>query len=396
VLYAVDLAHGTIFGTLQAPDVQGLPYRIVRWGADGIAFATTAGELVVVRGALVTARPPGNPCGPAVSTLLTQPGLQDATFRSTLVSAGAKDLAVEPHAGVLYLSVAAAAAPGTNCIVPLDPASGALGAGAYAGSRPSLLAVSQDGSKLYAALAGAQTIERFALPALTHELSIPVSFSTDPLRQPIAGAIEVAPGAPGTIAVIGNSTQISPSPLGVAIYDDATRRPVAYGERQPLYVASIQWSASAATLYGTDGNFYTFAVDPSGLTLAATVPGVLSHGNAQMHRFGSLIYTDGGQVLDPASGTIAGAYLLPAGAAGGEAMTVDTPLGVAYFAYVEFATNALRLQAFDAGRFTPLRNINLGPVGGSPTRIVRFGTDGLAIVTTTGMVALVQGSFVTG
>jgi len=141
--------HGNLVTTLQASQVQGLPLRVVRWGADGLAFNTTAGELVVVRGALVTTPPPSNPCGAALGTSVTTSGPGGTTFSSSLIAAGAGDLAYEPHSGLIYLAVSAPGVANTNCVAALDPQAGSLAMGVFAGSKPSTLAVSDDGSLLY-------------------------------------------------------------------------------------------------------------------------------------------------------------------------------------------------------------------------------------------------------
>ena len=399
---ALDLVHGNLVTTLQASQVQGLPLRVVRWGADGLAFNTTAGELVVVRGALVTTPPPSNPCGAALGTSVTTSGPGGTTFSSSLIAAGAGDLAYEPHSGLIYLAVSAPGVANTNCVAALDPQAGSLAMGVFAGSKPSTLAVSDDGSLLYVGLSGAETVERFQLPPLTHDLTIPLVFGPLYNSQPVAGDVQAAPGVPGTIAVVARSTQIDPSSLGVAIFDNSTPRSTVFGTNQAADANTLAWGASASGLYGLNvenGNadFYTLAVGAAGATLVSDVKALLTQTGGRIHFTGGLIYADNGQVLNPTTNTLAGTFnLATVGPPPASVVAVDTTLNLAFFATSDRTSGILNLLAFDATHFTPQRQISIPSLAALPTRIVRWGADGLAVVLNNGTVLLVKGTFVTG
>jgi hypothetical protein len=180
------------------------------------------------------------------------------------------------------------------------------------------------------------------------------------------------------------------------VFDDAEPRANIFGANQTADVNALQWGSSAATRYGANvengaADFYTLAVDAGGASLVSDVKSVL-FANQRIQFANGLIYADSGQVFDPASGNLVGSFALNAAAV----MTVDTGANVAYFAYLDSISGVLTVRAFDATRLTPLRLITLATLTGKPTRLVRFGTQGLAIALKSGAVVLLTGSFVTG
>lgn len=400
VVAAVDLAHGNTVGRLALPDVTGQALQVVRWGSDGLALATTTGQLVIVRGNLVTTPPPADPCGGALGTLSTSTGPQGPNYSSLRVAAGATDIVADPHSGLLFASIAATATAGANCVVPLVPATGSLGAGAYAGSRPGPLAVAGDGSLLYAALSGANSIERFAVSGLAHDLSIPVVPASLAGIQPFAVDIDVSPAAPATIAATLTRNFQSPGSVALAVYDNASARTsIDTGH----YIDAVQWTADGSGLYGYDnsaGSFdlYTLPVTSAGVATATGVTAVLQQTGGHIHRFGSLVYGDNGQVADPATGLLAGSFSIvaPFTPAPRSVMTADIALGCAYLAYVDPATGLLTVQAFGLANYASLRTIALAAVPGTPQRIVRWGASGLALLLDSGDILLLDGTFVTG
>ena len=398
-VYSVDLAHGNTVSSFNVPTLTGMPIRVLRWGSDGLAFNTDAGEFVIVRGTIVTTLPPANSCGTPLGTSKTLAGPQGPSFTSQIVAANATDIGYGTTSGLLYLPVSANSASNANCIVPLDPASGALGQGVFAGSRPSSVSVADDGSVLYVGFNGQQTAERFVLPSMTHDLSIPVAIGSIATSHPVAGDIEVAPGTATTVAIAEKSMQVSPSGLGVAIFDNATPRPMVYTAAD---LNTLQWATSAATVYGynvENGNedFVTLSVGAAGVAEVSDLRQVLMQSGGRIHRGGNLIYGDSGQVLDPAASAVVGQFAVnPAGILPQSVAALDIGRNTAYFAFVNGQSGELTLQTFDISSYALLRSISLGVIPGAPTRIVRWGADGLAVVLASGTIVVVSGTFVSG
>jgi len=257
-------------------------------------------------------------------------------------------------------------------------------------------------------LTGADSIVRLALPALTLDASIPLGFTPQFTgNQPLAGDIEVAPGAPLTFAVAVKSATFTPSALGLAVIDGTTPRSLVIDTFTTLKTDTLNWAATGGTLYGQSfeesPDLATFSVTAAGLTLTSDVQTSFSIGG-RSHLVGGLFYGDGGEVFDPVAGIVTGTFVTNGGTYVTTVMTVDVALGRAYFAYVEPLSATLRVQVFDLTHYTLLRTANLGPAAGAATRIVRFGSDGLAVATSTapylfstnsGPLVLVEGTFVT-
>jgi len=45
-----DLTHFTPLDSVTIPNVSGNPLRLIRWGANGLAFNTTGGQLILISG----------------------------------------------------------------------------------------------------------------------------------------------------------------------------------------------------------------------------------------------------------------------------------------------------------------------------------------------------------
>ena len=72
---AYSLNNYQLTGTVQVPGILGSPQQLVRWGARGLAFATTGGQLFSIQTAIVTTNQPAdlvvNQTTPASTTLLS-------------------------------------------------------------------------------------------------------------------------------------------------------------------------------------------------------------------------------------------------------------------------------------------------------------------------------------
>lgn len=64
-LRSFDLAQGVEIGSVQVAGISGIPTRLLRWGKDGFAISTSAGQLITLQGSLI-------PVVPAVDLALLQ------------------------------------------------------------------------------------------------------------------------------------------------------------------------------------------------------------------------------------------------------------------------------------------------------------------------------------
>ena len=316
------------------------------------------------------------------------------------------DLVWDPARNVLYASIPSSAGTNGNSIAVVDPASGTITSTVFAGSEPGCLALSGDGSYLYAAINGRAAIQRFTLPGLAADILIPLG--TSQYDGPnTAHDIEVMPGAPHTIAVSLANLGFSPSFGGMAIFDDATPRANAI----PGWIGgdylldSLQWSPDGAALYAANAedtafDYYILAVDASGAKVTKDITEAFTNFNdtIRLDPGNHLLYAGTGQVLDPATGQQQGVF----GTSG--PMTTDSGLGLAYFFdSASDYSGQLILRSYDLTHFTPLGSLTVNAVyltpGSLPTpprRVIRWGTQGLAVGGGGSCLYPVSGPFVQG
>ena len=347
-------------GFTQNPD--GFQFSsLVRWGENGLAFRTTT-HVMLIQSTLVN--PSGTVPAPTPTPTPTptpSPTPQAATFVRQ-VGSRVNDFAFSASTQKLYASVPSSVGPDGNSIVEVDPVTGVAGQPVFIGSEPTRLAISDDGQVLWASLEGAQAIRRFDTATKTpgQQFAITNIRPTD---------MEVMPGNPQTLAIANTNIPI--------VYDAGVPR-----QNQPtnsIRAGQIEFSSNPSILYGfnngdTGFDFYRMTVDAGGVALAGSAHGLVGGGFAGGIKFvDGRMYSTSGQVFDPDT-------FIPFGAFRGlqtfSAVAVDTTLRRAFF--VQEASAGMVLRAYDIDTFLPLGLVTL-PFGGTPTRLVRWGVNGLAL-----------------
>jgi len=318
-------------------------------------------------------------------------------FAEVEIKQATNDIVYDPVNHALYLSAPGSSltAPGSISVIRFPSAS--ITSSIPTGDGPGLLAISDDSSYLYAGLDGAASVQRFTLPSVSKDISYPLPGGEDG-RPFFAYDLQVAPGAPHTTAVSLGVMGISPSASGVEIFDDSTMRPTVAPGPAATY-DSLQWGADDTTLYAANGedtgfDFYTLAVNAMGVSLSRDYPSVFDKFGNKIHfdNATGLIYADDGQVIDPSDGSPVGIFDLSD--AGVEldlssVMVPDSTLNEAFF-----AEDDGRIESFNLNEFTHVSSISIPNFPGSPTHIIRWGTNGLAINVSNGPVYLIGGNFV--
>ena len=317
------------------------------------------------------------------------------------------DLAYSPASGQLYVSTDT---PATGpAIAVIDPRTGNTLRTVPTTTRAAPLAVSEDGLFLYAGLGATGIIRRYALPAFTadQEFSIGVDHTGQPLE---ANDIRVAPGDARTVAVTRLYKQTIPSGYGLAVFDDGVLRPDSIGASMPA--AGVQpdgalWSPDGTKIYSlsllaSTPRYYQSAVSASGVTLQDEIPlpqersygfGVidLRYVNGNYKMAGDRLYSATGTVFDPARRVQIGAFRTR-----GQGFAIDPAGNKAFFASGGFLL-PLTFESFDLARMTPIASHKaLTPTNatGLVNKLLRWGTDGLAAMTSTNLLVIVSGTFV--
>lgn len=313
---------------------------------------------------------------------------------------------------MIYLSLPSVDGANGNSVQILNPETGTLGTSSFAGSEPFLLAVSANSKYLYVSQAGAATVQRMTLPDLMNDSTI--QLGSDSFFGPFfAMDLQAAPNADGTVAVVRGAPHVSPEEEGgVVIYDNGVTRPnvlcgfIQSGCTNGLPAAlydSIQWNTDATEMFAANNedtafDFYTLPVDLSGFGTPTDYPNLVPDFFAFIHydAHSGRVYDDDGEIVDPTSGTVVGTF-----AASG-LMVPDGTLGVAFFlgqTQQDFGGQTYTLESFDLQKFTPIATLRIPDVVGSPTKLIRWGTSGLAFTTSSssgGNVVVINSSFVSG
>jgi hypothetical protein len=125
--------------------------------------------------------------------------------------------------------------------------------------------------------------------------------------------LQVAPGLPHTTAVSRGYLVSYSAGAGMAIYDDATERPIASDDNGDVY-DSLQWG-SDTTIYANDNEtsffpLFILNVSSTGVVQSKEYLNEFSNFYVDIHYDSGtgLIYTDDGYVIDPSNGQHVGDF----------------------------------------------------------------------------------------
>ena len=341
-------------------------------------------------------------------TITVPPLTGNNSLSISMVSVQANDMVWDQASQQLYLSVAKGNSTNANTITALNPQTGALGSSVSTGGEPGKLAVSNDGTYIYAgiipAINSGGPVHRYTLPTLQSDIDIPLGSGYGPYY-----AIDVAvqPGSSHSVAVSRGVMGMSPRELGgIIIYDDAVARPQSvpgFGPG-PGPIDSLLWNPNGQSLYGSDmetseGGLYIMSVSSAGLQLQTPAPAASSGGNVHFDSTTGYLYSDSGKVFNPATVAVIGRFPLntiQGGLNGTSIMVPDGRLNIAYFLGQRAYGGGVGyvIEAYDLTDFIFLGAIPIPNVTGIPSKMIRWGSNGLAFMTDNG-VYLVSGGFVT-
>src|SRR5437867_1297772 len=288
-----------------------------------------------------------------------------------------KDIVYDSSRQAIYASVPSRAGSIGNAIATINPCSGAILSSVYIGSEPGMLAISDNQQFVYVALEGAASVARFDISSQTVGLQFPLgNGGPSGVRSPKDMA--VLPGNPEAIAVAGN---------GVSIFDNGVPRHVAI----PSYAIPdvvIAFSTSSSRLYGLNGpyEFYRMKVDDSGVSIVSSTRDLVTGDDFELDN--GLIYVNSGQVIDPEALQVVGTFSFES-FGGVYSFFPDSAVGLVYF-LVARDQSSYRILAFDQRTFLLVGSLDVPGVLGTPSKLIRWGANGLAFRTTGDQVFLIQ------
>lgn len=319
----------------------------------------------------------------AVQVVITAAEGTDFTRRIVPSTSGATDVAWSQANQLLYVSSSLGAA---HRIIQVDPVTMAVTPGPLLGAENlNHLAVTPDGSYLYAGSRNRPFVHRLPLPALSVDLSVSLgnfNASTPYLVSDLA----TLPGQPQSFVVaVGRSG----SHGGVFVYDDSTVRPVSVGQNPAQTFESARWLVPAAAGTFLSQSFGPslpkvntmdlLTVDANGISTTSSSPTGHEFFYSEPQRVGTKMFTLDGKILDAGTGSIVGT--LP-GSGSAYASQADEAHGL-LFVWTEQNQREVIL-IYDTTTLQQLANVPVYANAGSqglPSRrsIALWGSNGLAL-----------------
>ena len=310
------------------------------------------------------------------------------TLSMTAVPVTGKEMALDPTRDLVYVAVPQNDAQNANSVVTVDPAAAAITSVLPTGRQPVTLDTSSDGKYLYVGYQGLSEIRRYLLADGSLDATIPLTQGPGP--QNFGTCVRSAPGQNQTIGVSMNSPNTFWPYVGaLAVFDGVTPRQ----NSLPITNATCRLTWAGDTTRLVQGNA-VYLVDSTGVASSPAFPGTLSASIPHYDRATGLAVLDDGSIFDPTTGIAAGVLTSVGPTA------VDGPLNRAFvLGYSSAPTSSARyvLDIFDFRRETLLNSLSIPALSGNPIQMLRWGSQGLAILTDTpGMLYLLQGSAISG
>ena len=219
-----------------------------------------------------------------------------------------------PAKGKVYAAIPANAPSNPNTVIPIDPATGSMGAPIPVGHNPALLAASSDGSYLFVALQGDQTVQRINLGTglVDRTFPYPQNVICPACGVMAATDLQAVPGSPSEVLLAQAGTPGST----LSLFNDGgfvNIVPPGPVSSYPPAFGSVAFAGNPSTIYalpftgGSDTTgpyFQVVDITPSGLVYVPNtgIPlGSPSALGANVISDGTLLYTSAGSVWDPAT-----------------------------------------------------------------------------------------------
>lgn len=282
------------------------------------------------------------------------------------------DIEYNPASGLLY-------ATPTNrlgmagTVVTIDPVTGLIGSSVPVAPDISQLAITDDGTRLYALGAGGKQFHRLNLSSGMVELTVPIADATQN-ADAFATDIEQVPQQPESLAVVVQFPAISGGNPTAMIYDNAVRRP-----------SMVGWQRSIE-FYSPD---LLMGYEPSRSTrMELTSTGLVERAyghylvDGDMVDGGGFIYTSGGSVIDPENLSKLRSF--------GITGPVAPDHGVNRVAFATGSGSGTTLRVFDTLGLLERGSLPITNVIGTPTKLIRCGADRYAFRTSGGQIVIVR------
>jgi len=306
----------------------------------------------------------------------------------------AGDLVWDSIRNRFYASVPLSAG-GTNAnrVVVIDPATASISGNVLLSQNPGRLALTSGGEHLYVVLKGNGSIVRIDPVSMTVASTFAVG--TDPTYGTFyAGDICTVVGQPDLLVI----SRTGPNPYehyGVAAYDNG----VARSTNTPFHNGSrvIEPSADPNVFFGYDNQndrgFRRLQLDASGIAEIAVNTTLLNDYGADILSDGNLVFSTSGVGLDGAQMQRLGRFPV--------AGTMRPDLAAHRVYFIEQQDPNWwglydKIGVYDPETFSNIRKLTMSTPVQSPAALIRWGTNGLAFLTSSNVVLINSSQLVPG
>jgi uncharacterized repeat protein (TIGR01451 family) len=306
------------------------------------------------------------------------PGVFDLNYSS-------EDLLYDPVRDRLLLSVAMGAGNQTNGIAVFNPHSGVIETFTPLGKQPSKLARSDNGQYLYVSLPADALVRQLNLVPLTQvrEFALGGEDIYGVWYPFYAADMAVVPGAPDSLAAWRVRR---PGPMadgygwGIGLFDSGVMRSnvTASGGNW-----RVEFDTATGTLFGFSvGDFRRCTIDSNGVSFVQSYS-IPSAGDDIEYGAGHFFTTDD-RLVETQPFKLA--WVFP-GAEGGKLVEPDAANGRVYYLV---QNNGWSIQVYDIASHLRLGSMAVPNLAGTPTSLIRWGTNGLAFRTTANQIYVVR------
>jgi hypothetical protein len=303
-----------------------------------------------------------------VLNLTFQVGCQPPPDSVTEIQQATSDLAWSKNAGRILLAVQTAPLNIGASLLLLDPMTGRYDDPIATGFGPNKLSVHPAGRYVYAALDRETAITRVDLSNRVADLKFPTGYG-------YVSDLAVVPEDPAVVAAA--------VPTRTVVYQDALPLPNMV-EPADNFEHFLEFSSGVpSTFYlASVGGLRKVAVTPDGATVLEGIGGLINGYDRDLRCDGGWVFTTGGRVFDPEAKTNLAAlpYSGP--------VAPDSGSGRVF--YLTGSGSTCSLVCLNFNNLQLAGTIAITNVSGTPTSLIRWGSDGLAFRTTGGQVFLVR------
>jgi trimeric autotransporter adhesin len=299
----------------------------------------------------------------------------DVTYPATVLTLDlpANDLVWDPFTQLIYASLPSSYGVNGNTIAAINPTTGAV-AYHFAGSEPTKLALSGNGTYLYVGLDGDGSVQRFILPAFTPDISVNLETSTS--GQLVAGSLAVSPTDAHMFALTSTTNCCEQEGQLEFFTDKTLLNKLTNTEMTDLIFAN------ATTLYGyASGEVSEVTVSSTGGKLGTQWSGLVE--GTEIAYDAGLIYGSSGQVFNPAIGELTGTFDVGAGCCSysNNQILPDAAINRAFSVGVTPFFESFGITSYNLSEFTPVGVANLEQLTNDvAAKAIQWGSSGVAFI----------------